>query len=187
MNLRELLHKEKPDGARDGTQDRTRPICPGGKDAQAKQSAHRPAKQTQNLHKLVPERFDVGRGEGNSEPGAENAHGHGQHAAQQQVIALSTCALVGPDKVGHQCPCSKAVDELWELKDLRKTCATYHDEHIPESSIEILGHSVAGVTYRHYAHRAPLAFRAITTLPQPSAFSADENCPCCKRRFDDAS
>ena len=82
-------------------------------------------------------------------------------------------------------------DEPWELKDLRKTCATYHDEHIPESSIEILGHSVGGVTYRHYAHRAPLAFRAITTLPQPSAFSAllkgnDENCPCCKRRFDDA-
>ncbi len=42
----------------------------------------------------------------------------------------------------------------WVLKDLRKTCATYYDEHMPESSIEILGHSVGGVTYRHYAHRA---------------------------------
>ena len=42
--------------------------------------------------------------------------------------------------------------EAWELKDLRKTCATYYDEHMPESSIEILGHSVAGITYRHYAH-----------------------------------
>jgi hypothetical protein len=30
-------------------------------------------------------------------------------------------------------------DEPWE-KDLRKTCATYHDEHVPESSVEILGH-----------------------------------------------
>jgi hypothetical protein len=63
-------------------------------------------------------------------------------------------------------------EELWELKDLRKTCATYYDEHVPESSVEILGHSVGGITYRHYAHRAPLAFRAIMTLPQPSAFSA---------------
>jgi hypothetical protein len=30
--------------------------------------------------------------------------------------------------------------EAWELKDLRKTCATYHDAHVPESSVEILGH-----------------------------------------------
>jgi integrase len=83
-------------------------------------------------------------------------------------------------------------DEPWELKDLRKTCATYYDEHVPESSIEILGHSVAGITYRHYAHRAPLAFRAIMTLPQPTAFSAllkgnDGECPCCRRSFADAS
>jgi hypothetical protein len=80
----------------------------------------------------------------------------------------------------------------WLLKDLRKTCATYYDAHLPESSIEILGHSVGGVTYRHYAHRAPLAFKAITTLPQPSAFAAivngnDGECPCCRRRFADAS
>jgi integrase len=79
----------------------------------------------------------------------------------------------------------------WSLKDLRKTCATYYDEHVPESSIERLGHSVAGVTYRHYAHRGPLAFRAIMTLPQPSAFAAlvkgfDGECPCCRRRFVDA-
>ena len=78
----------------------------------------------------------------------------------------------------------------WLIKDLRKTCATYYDEHVPESSIEILGHSVAGVTYRHYAHRGPLAFRAIMTLPQPSAFAAmvngfDGQCPCCRRPFAD--
>ena len=24
-------------------------------------------------------------------------------------------------------------DEPWVLKDLRKTCATYYDEHVPES------------------------------------------------------
>jgi hypothetical protein len=83
-------------------------------------------------------------------------------------------------------------EEPWELKDLRKTCATYYDEHVPESSVEILGHSVGGITYRHYAHRSPLAFRAITTLPQPTAFSAllkgnGGECPCCRRRFADAS
>lgn len=76
------------------------------------------------------------------------------------------------------------------LKDLRKTCATYYDEHMPESSIEILGHSVGGITYRHYAHRAPLAFKAIMTLPQPSAFLSlvrgfDRQCPCCRRPFAD--
>ena len=80
----------------------------------------------------------------------------------------------------------------WVLKDLRKTCATYYDEHVPESSIEILGHAVAGVTYRHYADRAPLAYKAIMTIPQPSAFSSlakgfDGECPCCRRRFADAS
>jgi integrase len=82
-------------------------------------------------------------------------------------------------------------EKPWLLKDLRKTSATYHDEHVPESSIEILGHSVAGVTYRHYAHRAPLAFRAIMTLPQPTAFAAmangfDGHCPCCRRKFSDS-
>lgn len=82
-------------------------------------------------------------------------------------------------------------EEPWELKGLRKKCATYYDEHVPESSVEILGHSVGGITYRHYAHRAPLAFRAIMTLPQPSAFSAlihghDGECPCCRRPFPDA-
>jgi hypothetical protein len=76
----------------------------------------------------------------------------------------------------------------WELKDLRKTCATYYDEHMPESSIEILGHSVGGITYRHYAHRAPLAFKAIMSIPQPSAFHSlvkgyDGQCPCCRRPF----
>ena len=82
-------------------------------------------------------------------------------------------------------------ETLWLLKDLRKTCATYYDEHVPESSIEILGHSVAGVTYRHYAHRDPLAFKAIMTIPQPSAFTAlvrgyDGECPCCRRSFPNA-
>ena len=79
----------------------------------------------------------------------------------------------------------------WELKDLRKTCATYHDEHLPESSVEILGHSVGGITCRQYAHRAPLAFKSIMTLPQPTAFQAlvrgsGSECPCCRRRFADA-
>jgi len=76
----------------------------------------------------------------------------------------------------------------WLLIDLRKTCATYYDEHMPESSIEILGHSVSGVTYSYYAHRDPLAFKAIMTIAQPSAFMGlphgiDGECPCCRQRF----
>ena len=46
-------------------------------------------------------------------------------------------------------------EEPWELKDLRKTCVTYYDEHVPESSVEIVGQSVGGITRRHYAHLAP--------------------------------
>jgi hypothetical protein len=46
-------------------------------------------------------------------------------------------------------------EKPWVLKDLRKTCGTYYDEHMPESSIEILGHSVGEVTYRHYAGGHP--------------------------------
>lgn len=82
-------------------------------------------------------------------------------------------------------------DRPWVLKDLRKTCAAYYDEHVPESSVEILGHSAGGITYRHYAHRAPLAFKAILSLPQPSAFTTlargfEGRCPCCRRLFAEA-
>lgn len=99
---------------------------------------------------------------------------------------LCTLAGIAPRK-----NVETGVEESWELKDLRKTCATYYDEHMPESSIEILGHSIGGITYRHYAHRAPLAFKAIMTLPQPSAFMAllrgyDGQCPCCRRPFTEA-
>jgi hypothetical protein len=55
--------------------------------------------------------------------------------------------------------------------------------------VEILGHSVGGITYRYYARRVPPAFRAIMTPPQPTRFQALVNgseCPCCRRRFADA-
>jgi integrase len=95
------------------------------------------------------------------------------------------CQLAG---IKAKLDIESGTEEPWELKDLRKTCATYYDEHMPESSIEILGHSVGGITYRHYAHRAPLAFKAIMTIPQPSAFHSlvkghDGQCPCCRRTF----
>jgi hypothetical protein len=53
-------------------------------------------------------------------------------------------------------------------------------------------YSVGEITYRHSAHRAPLAFKAITALPQPTAFAAlaqgfDGECPCCRRPFADAA
>lgn len=98
------------------------------------------------------------------------------------------CDLAG---IGAKTDVDTGEQKPWVLKDLCKTCATHYDEHMPESSIEILGHSVGGITYRHYAHRAPLAFKAIMTLPQPTAFSAlargyDGKCPCCHRTFVDA-
>ena len=101
----------------------------------------------------------------------------------RQLCELAGIPLKSDIETGEEKP--------WLLKGLRKTCATYYDEYVPESSIEILGHSLGGMTYRHYAHRAPLAFRAIMTLPQPSAFAAvvkgfDGECPCCRKKFTDA-
>jgi len=48
-----------------------------------------------------------------------------------------------------------------------------------------LWRAVGGINYCHYAHRAPLTFNAIMTLPQPTDFSAlvrafDAECPCCR-------
>lgn len=113
-------------------------------------------------------------------------HGGGSrpNAPFQQLCALAGIPLRKNVETGQ--------GECWELKDLRKTCATYYDEHLPESSTEILGHSVGGITYRHYAHRSPLAFKAIMTLPQPSAFMAlvrghNGHCPCCRRPFTESS
>lgn len=70
------------------------------------------------------------------------------------------------------------------LKDLRQTCATSYDEHVPESSVEILGHAPGGITYRHYAHRAPLAFQAILRFSvQDASRGFEGRCPCCRREF----
>jgi integrase len=100
---------------------------------------------------------------------------------------LCDLAAIGP-KVNVE----TGKETKWNLKDLRKTCATHYDAHMPESSIEILGHSVGGVTYRHYAHRDPLAFKAIMTIPQPTAFlgltrGIEGMCPCCRREFEAAN
>jgi hypothetical protein len=75
--------------------------------------------------------------------------------ARPNARLQALCALAG---IRPKSDVETGREELWELKDLRKTCATNYDEHVPESSIEIPGHSVGGITYRHYAHRAPLAF-----------------------------
>lgn len=139
---------------------------------------YRPMNRAVHTHikSLMPE---------NPNPGAPVFLGGGSRPnAQFQVL----CRLAG---INPKTNIETGKEEPWVLKDLRKTCATYYDEHVPESSIEILGHSVGGITYRHYAHRSPLAFRAIMTLPQPSSFSAmvngyDGECPCCRRPFADA-
>ena len=58
----------------------------------------------------------------------------------------------------------------------------------PNPRSRFLDMQFEGVTYRHYADRAPLAFKAIMTIPQPSAFGAlvrgfNGECPCCRRPF----
>jgi hypothetical protein len=50
------------------------------------------------------------------------------------------CALAG---IRPKRDVETGKEEPWELKNLRKSCATYHDENVPESSVEILGHSWA--------------------------------------------
>jgi hypothetical protein len=143
-----------------------------------KKTFYRPMNRTVHAHlkSILPE---------HPEPDAPVFRGGG---ARPNMRFRRLCELAG---IGPRKDVENGDEKPWLLKDLRKTCATYYDEHVPESSIEILGHSVGGVTYRHYAHRAPLAFRAIMTLPQPSAFAAmvngfDGQCPCCRREFDDA-
>lgn len=135
---------------------------------------YRPMNRTVHAHlkSIMPERPD---------PNAPVFRGGG---SRPNVRFRALCNLAG---IQPRQDIETGEEKAWLLKDLRKTAATYYDEHVPESSIEILGHSVAGITYRHYAHRA---FRAIMTLPQPSAFAAmangfDRHCPCCRRAFAD--
>jgi len=49
---------------------------------------------------------------------------------------LQLCALAG---IRPKIDVETGEERPWLLKDLRKTCATYYDAHMPESSIEILG------------------------------------------------
>jgi integrase len=139
---------------------------------------HRPMNRTVHVHvkSLMPD---------NPRPDEPVFLGGARPNARFQGL----CALAG---IRPKADVETGGEEPWNLKDLRKTCATYYDAHVPESSVEILGHSVGGITSRYYAHRGPLAFRAIMTLPQPTAFSAllngcDGECPCCHRRFADAA
>ncbi|MDA1229411.1 MAG: hypothetical protein O2856_01430 [Planctomycetota bacterium] len=139
---------------------------------------YRPMNRTVHAHmrSIMPE---------NPHPNDPVFHGGGTRPNNR---FRTLCSLAG---IEPKTNIESGEEQVWVLKDLRKTCATYYDQHVPESAVEILGHSAGGVTCRHYAHRAPLAFKAIMTIPQPSAFSAlskgfDGECPCCRRSFNDA-
>jgi hypothetical protein len=74
---------------------------------------------------------------------------------------------------------------MWAFRDVwpRERAAGW------PSQIEGLRHPPTQIL--PYAHRAPLAFKAIMTIPQPTAFSAlllgpDGECPCCPRPIPDA-
>jgi len=53
------------------------------------------------------------------------------------------CVLVD---IGPKANVETVEEQPWVLEDLRKTCATDYDEHVPESSVEILGHSAIWTT-----------------------------------------
>ena len=121
------------------------------------------------------------RSDTRGEPSYGPAPARPTHAFENRAVSLESSPKPSAD-IGRSQPCV--------LKDLRKTCPTYYDEHLPESVVEMLRHAIVGTTYRHHAHRAPLEFRAIMTLPQPSEFTAlakgiDGQCPCCRRCFSD--
>ena len=83
--------------------------------------------------------------------------------------------LVGHAKIAEKLDTLTGQKVPWTLKDLRKTCATRHDENLPGSSSVVLGHAgdgLADVTRRHYRNESPLLFRAITTISYPPAFRA---------------
>jgi hypothetical protein len=50
--------------------------------------------------------------------------------------ARELCKLAG---IKPRTNIETGAEEPWKLKDLHKTYATYYDEHLPESSIEMLG------------------------------------------------
>ena len=97
------------------------------------------------------------------------------------------CALAGRPPRANAGP---GTPEPWELKDPRKTCATYHDAHVPESSVEPLGHSVGGITYRHHTRRAPPLSGRSRRSRNPQRARAGSGVrrrlPCYRRRFTDA-
>jgi hypothetical protein len=70
----------------------------------------------------------------------------------------------------------------WVIRDLRKTCATYYDEHVLESLVEILGHSAGRVTHRHYAHQAIRRLRHSPRSPRASKGGAPSAPPLRHRR-----
>ena len=69
--------------------------------------------------------------------------------ARPKVRFLDLCVRAGIKPMTNV---ETGADETWERKDLRKTCATYYDEHLPESSVEILGHSVGGISIGTSSH-----------------------------------
>ncbi len=146
-----------------------RPPCPKPKMKAADLSSARWGRRTERHQRSVSVFFENGS-DGNAR----------SIMSAWKSIRASARSRLGEDRhgqIGHSrlgLPLGRPIGlaPLLVQSDLRKTCVTYYDEHVPESSVEILGHSVGGINYRHYAHRAPLAFKAVRTLPQPTAFSA---------------
>lgn len=125
----------------------------------------RPMSREVNLHLASIRPAD---GVGNSPDVFASAGGSRPCERFQELVALA--------KIENKLDFVTGAESKWTLKDLRKTCATWHEQHIPGSASAILGHAIgrgdgrAQVTYRHYANLSPLEFRAITSFPYPAAF-----------------
>jgi integrase len=115
---------------------RTGPVSRGGfyyRRVKTQKSFWRPMNRTvrQHLKSLCP-----------VEPNPDSPVFHGGGTRPNSRFR-DLCKLAG---VSLKRDIESGEEQEWVLKDLRKTCATHYDEHMPESSIEILGHSAGGIT-----------------------------------------
>lgn len=84
-----------------------------------------------------------------------------------QWHALTEAAGVKP----RRDPLRDAADR-YQLEHFRKTCTTWANRHRPGIARWITGHAPRDVSDKHYHNPLPDLVEALTTLPQPAAFTS---------------
>ncbi len=86
----------------------------------------------------------------------------------RQLAALCDAAGVRPRRVAGDL----TDPPPYTFKNLRKTCATYHNLHRKGAGKLVLGHAARGVHEVHYDSPEWWLVEALTTFPQPAEFTA---------------